>query len=133
MNMVQMASLPHYYLKVLSLGQLQGVRGLPGCLSRRCRFDPLVQKIPWRRKWQLTLVILAGKSQKQRSLEGYSPWGHKEWDMTDHPHTHLKAYPWDSFCWEWWRQVENINQKREEGEKPLRPSCGSNHWSLPLD
>ena len=39
--------------------------------------DPWVGKIPWRRKWQPTLVFLLGKSHGQRSLVGYSPWGHK--------------------------------------------------------
>ena len=34
---------------------------------------------PWRRKWQPTLAFLPGESQGQRSLEGYSPWGHKSW------------------------------------------------------
>ena len=27
--------------------------------------------------------ILAGESHEQRSLVGYSPWGHKELDMTE--------------------------------------------------
>ena len=39
--------------------------------------DPQVRKIPWRRKWQSTPVLLPGKSHRQRSLEGYSRWGHK--------------------------------------------------------
>ena len=30
--------------------------------------------------------ILPGKSHCQRSLEGYSPWGHKESDMTERLH-----------------------------------------------
>jgi len=30
-------------------------------------FDPWVGKIPWGRKWQLTLVFLPGESQGQRS------------------------------------------------------------------
>ena len=34
-------------------------------------------KIPWRRKWQPTPVFLPGKSNGQRNLMGYSPWGHK--------------------------------------------------------
>ena len=38
--------------------------------------------MPWRRKWQPTPVFLPGKSQGQRGLVGYSPWGHKESDMT---------------------------------------------------
>ena len=31
----------------------------------------------------LTLVFLPGEFHRQRSLVGYSPWGHKESDMTD--------------------------------------------------
>jgi len=50
----------------------------PMCLQcRRHRFDLWVRKIPWRRKWQPTPVFLPGKSHRQRSLVGYSPWGHK--------------------------------------------------------
>ena len=41
------------------------------------QFDPWVGKIPWRRKWTPTPVFLPGKSHGQRSLVGYSPWGHK--------------------------------------------------------
>ena len=49
----------------------------------RHRFDPWVGKIPWRRAWQLTPVLLPGESHGQKSLVGYSPWGHKELDMTE--------------------------------------------------
>ena len=38
---------------------------------------------PWRREWQPSPVFLPGESQGQRSLEGYSPWGHKELNMTE--------------------------------------------------
>ena len=44
---------------------------------KRCGFDPWVGKIPWRRKQQLILVFLPGKSHGQRSLAGYCTWGHK--------------------------------------------------------
>ena len=44
-----------------------------------------VGKIPWRRTWQPTLVLLSGEPHGQRSLAGYSPWGHKESDMTERP------------------------------------------------
>ena len=62
------------------------MRGLPWwpsgkeltCQCRRCRFDPWVRKIPWRRKWQPAPVFLPGESLGQRSLVGYSPRGHKE-------------------------------------------------------
>ena len=56
---------------------------------RRCRFDPWVWKMPWRRKWQPTPVFLPGESKGLRSLVGYSPWGQKESDMgeaTEHAH-----------------------------------------------
>ena len=53
------------------------------CQCRRCRFDPWIRKIPWRRKWQSALVFLPGEFPGQRSLVGYSPWGRKEADMTD--------------------------------------------------
>ena len=43
----------------------------------------LGQEDPWRRKWQPTQVFLPGKSHGQRRLAGYSPWGHKELDMTE--------------------------------------------------
>ena len=50
-------------------------------------FDPWVGKIPWRRKWQPTPVLLPGKSRGWRSLVGYSPWGRKELDTTEWLHT----------------------------------------------
>ena len=37
----------------------------------------------WRRKWQSTPVFLPGEFNGQRSLAGYSLWGHKESDMTE--------------------------------------------------
>ena len=45
--------------------------------------DPWLGKIPWRRKWQLTPVSLAGKSHGQGSLVGCSPWGRKELGTTE--------------------------------------------------
>ena len=38
---------------------------------------------PLRRAWQPTPIFLSGKSHGQRSLAGYSPWGHKELDATE--------------------------------------------------
>ena len=43
---------------------------------RETRFQSLGGEDPWRRKWQLTPVFFPGKSHGQRSLVGYSPWGH---------------------------------------------------------
>ena len=36
----------------------------------------------WRREWLPTPIFLPGKSHGQRSLMGYSPWGHQESDTT---------------------------------------------------
>ena len=46
-------------------------------------FNPWIEKIHWRRKWQPTPVFLPGEFHGQRSLVGYSPWGHKESDITE--------------------------------------------------
>ena len=42
-----------------------------------------LRKIPLRRAWQPTPVFLPGESHGQRSLVGYSPYGHKDLDMTE--------------------------------------------------
>ena len=41
-----------------------------------------MERIPERRTWQPTPVFLPRECQGQRSLAGYSPWGHKESDTT---------------------------------------------------
>ena len=44
------------------------------CRSHKRQWsDPWVGKIPWRRAWQPTPVLLPGESHGQRSLAGYSP------------------------------------------------------------
>ena len=40
-------------------------------------------KTPWRRAWQPTPAFLPEESHRQRSLAGYSPWGHEELDTTE--------------------------------------------------
>ena len=42
----------------------------------------------WRGKWQPTPVFLPGEFHGQRSLEGFSPWGHREPDTTEWLGTH---------------------------------------------
>ena len=44
----------------------------------------LGQEDPLEEKWLPTPVFLPGKFQEQRNLGNYSPWGHKESDMTEH-------------------------------------------------
>ena len=71
--------------------------GLPWWLSgkesawqcRRPGFNPWVGKIPWKKKWQSTPVLLPGKSHGHRTLAGYSPWGHERvgYDLINNTHT----------------------------------------------
>jgi len=53
-------------------------------------------KISWASKWQPTSVFLPRKFYGQRGQAGYSPWGCKELDMTEHvnahAHTHTQQY-----------------------------------------
>ena len=67
------------------------ITGLPWRLSRwgvclqcgRGMFNPWVGKMPWRRKWQPTPVFLPREFHGERSLVGYSPYGHEESDTTE--------------------------------------------------
>ena len=53
--------LGNYILKLYGLPRwLSGKEST--CQCRRCRFNPWVRKIPWRRKWQPTPVFFLGKS-----------------------------------------------------------------------
>ena len=54
---------------------VQMVKNLPAVWETWVR--SLLRKIPWRRKWQPTPGFLPGESYGQRSLMGYSPWGHR--------------------------------------------------------
>ena len=76
---------------------------LPMRRCKRHRFNPQVGKIPWSRKWQPTPIFLCGKSHRQRRPVGYSPWCHKESDMSEQwsttcmrnvPWLFSKALPW---------------------------------------
>ena len=72
------------------LGLPRWLRGKESCQCRRYRrsgFDPWVGKILWRRKWQSTPVFFPGKSHRQRNLAGFSLWGRKESDTTEHART----------------------------------------------
>ena len=63
------------------LGGAPALPGLPRwskdkestCQCRRCRMDPWVGKIPWKRKWQPSPVFWPGEFHGPRSLAGYSP------------------------------------------------------------
>ena len=81
------------------------------CLQcRRPGFDPWIGKIPWRKEWQPTPVFSPGEFNGQRSLVGYSLWGHKEsqrdghdWISAVQQHksalcVHMSPLSWTSYC-----------------------------------
>ena len=80
--------------------------------------ETLGQKIPWRRKWKPTSVFWPGKSHGQRTLVGYSPWGHKR---VGHNRVTKQQQRWT-------KQSEFT--KFIQQESSLSPSQPS-HWSLP--
>ena len=96
--------------------------------TQRCGFYPWVRKIPWRRKWQATPVILPGESHGQRSLVGYIVLGFaKELDTTERLHFHFllscigkgNGSPLQCSCLEnsrdggaWWASVYGVAQSR---------------------
>ena len=69
-----------------SMGFLGGACGKePTCQRSRYKrpgFNLWTRKMPWRKKWQPTPVLLPGESHGQSSLAGYSPQGCKESDTT---------------------------------------------------
>ena len=66
-----------------------GVTSFPGgsdgkaSTCGRPGFNPWVGKIPWRRKWQPTAVLLPGTFDGQRSLVNYSLWMCNESNITE--------------------------------------------------
>ena len=61
----------------------------PACQCRRCKtckFNPWVKKTSWNSKWQPVPLFSPRKFHGQKTLVGYSPWGHKE------PDTHRCIY-----------------------------------------
>ena len=59
------------------------------------------QKDPWRREWVPTPVFLPGESHGRKSLEGYSPWGHRELDTTEQLDTVCITRSCDIACLTW--------------------------------
>ena len=95
------------YLSCSRIEHLYLAHGLPRWLSgkdsacqwRRHWFDLWLGKIFWRRKWQPTPVFILGKSYRQRSLVGYSPWDRTELDTTEQLSTNtVWLNPVLSFC-----------------------------------
>ena len=91
----------------------------PSCQSRgckRCRFNPWIGKIPWKRKWQPTPVFLPGKSHGQRNLASYSPRVCKESNTTEvTQHMHL--------------MIQGCRSERDETWRPQPPiELGPYRW-----
>jgi len=83
-------------------------------VNKRYRFYLCVGKTPWRKKWQPTPVFLPGKSHGQRSLVGYSPWGHKESEATEHVHTQGTKIP---------QAAQHIQNKQTENQNKPKKRC----------
>ena len=79
--------------------------GLQSMGSLRVRHDwatslSLFTFMHWRRKWQPTPVFLPEKYHGLSSMAGYSPWDHKEWNITEWLSTHadLQNHIYLFFC-----------------------------------
>ena len=59
----------------------QKVKNLPA--MQETRVQSLDREDSWRREWLPIPVFLPEESHGQKSLMGYSPWGHKESDTTE--------------------------------------------------
>ena len=65
------------------MGFFGGSDGKESACNAETQVKSLGQADPWRREWLPTSVFSPGEFHGQRSLAGYSPWGHKELDMTE--------------------------------------------------
>ena len=107
------------------------IRNLPANAgdTRDVVFDPWVEKIPWRRQWHPTPVLLPGKFHGWRSLVGCSPWGREESDMTEWLHFDFSlscigegnGNPLQCSCLEnprdggaWWAAISGVAQSRTQ-------------------
>ena len=96
-----------------------------------------------REDWHPTLVLLPRKSPGRRSLEGCSPWGREELDMTERLHFHFSlscigegnGNPLQYSCLEnprdggaWWAAVSGVAQSRTR----LKQLSSSSSSSSPL-
>ena len=93
-----MLAVVRHVKRFLLLEHLEAPMGFPGGSEVKASASnmgdlgsiPGLGRFPWRRVWQPTPVSLPGESHGQRSLAGYSPWGHKELDMTERLSTLLR-------------------------------------------
>ena len=88
-----------FYNNEITQGEEKGFSGGPAVKDpppppmQGTQVRSLGQEDPLEERGQPSPVLLPGESHGQRSLEGYSPWGRKELDMsemTKHVHTEGK-------------------------------------------
>ena len=70
-----------------------------------------VEKIPWRREWHPTPIFSPRESQGQRSLAGYSPWGHNELGTTERLRLSLSYAYW---------YEDNTSETSDHQRKPIK-------------
>ena len=88
--------------------------------GKRHRFNPWVGEIPESKLQQPTPGFSPGESHGQRSLVGYSPWGHRESDMTQHG---------PSLSQNGMRGVQQVaHRSRGWGEMPMKSSSHHTPW-----
>ena len=68
----------------------QMLKNLPA--TREIWFRSLGWEDPLEKEWLPSPVLLPGKSHRQRSLAGYSSWGHKESDTSEQLSTHAHMH-----------------------------------------
>ena len=67
----------------------------PACHCRRHkrrRFNTWVRKMPWRKKWNSLQYSYLKQTMTEEPGGLYSPWGHKELDITEVDLAHTNAY-----------------------------------------
>ena len=113
------------------------VKNLP---AKQTRTLSLGWEDPQSRKWQPTPVFLFKEFHGQRSLDGYSPWDHKELDTTErltHTHTHTHTHTvfiehllQSCSCWDTKMEMgkirRNIYLEIDQGETSQRRKQGHN-------
>ena len=72
---------------------------------KRCRFNPWVKKVPWRRALHPTPVFWPGECHGQGSLVGYSPLGHTEQNTTGPLTLQVSS---DPALWSWHGDLRSV-------------------------
>ena len=101
-------------------------------------------RLDWRRQWQLTPVLLPGKSHARRSLVGCSLWGRKESDTAERLHFHFSlscigegnGNPLQCSCLEnprdggaWWAAIYGVAQSWMRLKRLSSSSSSTHHLS----